>query len=107
MLPLLGPLAPVVQNVHDALELCLLSEHHSTAAEPPAEKRSKPSAAPIIDRFRTGSAPDKPPPPTAISRHSRVPYFVLVRKLEEAAAALRLERDSALEEVSRNVAEPR
>ena len=32
----------------------------------------------------------------------RVPFFVLVRKLEEATAALRLERDTALEEVGRN-----
>jgi chromosome segregation ATPase len=31
-----------------------------------------------------------------------VPFFVLVRKLEEAAAALRMERDTALEEVARN-----
>jgi hypothetical protein len=30
MLPLLGPLAPVLQNVHDALSLCLLSEQHYT-----------------------------------------------------------------------------
>ena len=30
MMPLLGPLAPVLKNVYDALALCLLSENHYT-----------------------------------------------------------------------------
>jgi chromosome segregation ATPase len=50
------------------------------------------------DGERAGGA-DEP------TQHGRVPYFVLVHKLEEAAAALRLERDSSLEEVSRNQAD--
>ena len=34
MLPLLGPLAPVLRNVHDALQLCLLSDQHYSDGAP-------------------------------------------------------------------------
>jgi len=106
MLPLLGPLAPVLQNVHDALSLCLLSEHHYTDGLGGQQHghggtgNSNPSPARTYE-----CVTDRENPPTPKASHGRVPYFVLVRKLEEAAAALRLERDAALEEVARNQAD--
>ena len=100
MLPLLGPLAPVLRNVHDALELCLLSEQHyesGAATDVAADTAAAPAqASPRLLRIQRRSGGGAPS-----SGHSRVPYFVLVRKLEEAAAALRLERDSGQEEVGR------
>ena len=101
MLPLLGPLAPVISNVHDALQLCLLSEHHYEAAyaDQLNESSSSTSARKMRRNQRAAAHQQK------LQGRGRVPYFVLVRKLEEAAAALRLERDTALEEVSRNQAD--
>lgn len=128
MLPLLGPLSPVVHNVHAALQLCLLSDQRSSDGEPPPlatlgegsasarGRASRPVSAAASPRQRRA-------PTNGVSVSSsnsmsmssgmggggggshRVPYFVLVRKLEEAAAALRIERDAALEEVGRNVAD--
>lgn len=73
MLPLLGPLAPVLRNVHDALQLCLLSDqHYSDAASTP--RRS--------DETLTGRTLQH------VASHKRVPFFILVRKLEETAAAV-------------------
>lgn len=97
MLPLLGPLAPVIRNVHDALELCLLSEHHYSDDGLAAAALTTPS--PRSARRNAGTSAHQ------ATGHRRVPYFILVRKLEEAAAALRLERDTALEQVGRNVAD--
>lgn len=93
MVALVGPLGPVLQNVHDALQLCLLSPHHYSDGmfmddgESPAMRTSTDAA---LERH-------------AAATRGRVPFFVLVRKLEEAAAALRNERDGALEDVARNV----
>ena len=110
MLPLLGPLAPVLQNIHDALSLCLLSEtHYSEAAflndaSSPLRTKSAPAGRGTARGGRSSSS-RRQPDGDGGGGIGRVPYFVLVRKLEEAAAALRLERDNALEEVTRHEAD--
>lgn len=150
MVPLLGPLGTVLQTVHDALELCTLSEQPSTdslAASLAAAAQPRPTEA-LTDRLTatypptsasvsaderervtlaaaataaaaasstTGSPPftrfSSAPPgvtvraasaPPASAPTEYVPYFVLVRKLEEEASALQSERDKALDEIERN-----
>lgn len=95
MVNLVGPLGPVLQNVHDALQLSLLSTHKFADGMFIDDDQS-PTARKMAD-----AALEK----HAAATRGRVPYFVLVRKLEEAAAALRSERDQALEEVARNKAD--
>ena len=93
MVALVGPLGPVLQNVHDALQLSLLSPHHYSDGMFLDDGES-----PVM-RTSTDAALER----HAAATRGRVPFFVLVRKLEEAAAALRSGRDTALEEVARNV----
>lgn len=148
MLPLLGPLGPVLQNVHDALQLCLLSDQHygdievvgsdcgagSSAAQVSAAGMAGDSQTPrAIGRGalfgspsprvkQDGGAGEGTPrngnpawrgsggedPARRTRSHSaassvrfnRVPYFVLVRKLEEANEEMRRERDASIRAVS-------
>jgi len=98
LVPLMGPLAPMLSKVHDALQLCLLSEpRHSEQVD--AAGASPPGGA-------SDECAPHGPPLSGASReraHVRVPYFVLMRDLEEAAAALQLARDSVREGLSRSV----
>ena len=73
MLPLLGPLAPVLSNVHDALQLCLLSEHHYEAAyaDQLNESSSSTSARKMRRNQRAAAHQQK------LQGRGRVPYFVL------------------------------
>lgn len=149
MVPLLGPLGPVLQTVHDALGLCVLSEESSAEglvagfdeaaaaakAEPtwptavaladgqwPANASAAAAAAtrltssssnaasaalavPTSSEAGSGVGPTAPLgarfPGGAAVKGQRVPYFLLVRKLEEERVLLRQERDRALDEVVR------
>ena len=95
MVGLVGPLGSTLQNIHDALQLCLLSPHHYSDGIMLDDKESPAHARGGNTAFERHAA----------ATHGRVPFFVLVRKLEEATAALRRERDTALEEVARNNAD--
>ena len=94
MMPLLGPLAPVLRNVYDALMLCLLSQNYYTDGTFMDDPSSPARWGPAADEQRAFE--------NVAAAAGRVPFFVLVRKLEEATAALRLERDTALEQVARH-----
>lgn len=97
--PLMGVLAPVLGRVISALELCLLSQEHFSDCGGEVERGHTPA-----ERPRAGGSGGEPParePP----RYQRVPFYVLVKKLQDTAASLREERDSALHRVSCNEAD--
>jgi len=132
MIPLLGPLAPTMSKVYEALRLCLLSRQshaesllptqepttrrrslteHVTGEPPPfTPRRVDPPERPTA--LAAGETPDETPPSSTrqgrrhppgdvATSYSRVPYFVMVRKLEEATVALQNERDDAMQELER------
>lgn len=94
MVPLLGPLAPVLLKVHDALELCLLSTEHYADAPPPRPPHSahgRQGSGGAAGGTPTGEASEASERSQRIHRRSgggggggmamsrRVPYFALVR----------------------------
>lgn len=140
MVPLLGPLGPVLQNVHEAMQVCLLSDQHygniypseRGAEKAPTGRSLRHGVGPFPVRVsadstaRDGSASPRVGAPRHDDdddpawcgscggerarghaagfgvRFNRVPYFLLVRKLEEANRIMRTERDASIKAVSDN-----
>ncbi|KAL1510602.1 hypothetical protein AB1Y20_006903 [Prymnesium parvum] len=92
VLPLLGPLEPVMTKVFHALELCIFSPTQLATKEPasePAAWRTPRGGA--VGEVRAGR-----------EVYMRTPFFVLVGQLEALTHSLRLQRDKARDEVARN-----